>query len=122
MRAFFVFGFFLLFLFLSGPVFAETAEVFIEEGKEQYDLEEYDEAFKSFDSAVKLEPRNAKATYHRAKALYKLEKYPEALEGFSRAISLKNETITKRITEEGKPIINLGVILKLSRITQKLLS
>ena len=80
MRALFVSAFFVLFLFLPAPVFAETAEAFIEEGKEQYDMEEYDEALESFNSAVKIESKNPKANYHWAKTLFKLEKYSEALE------------------------------------------
>ena len=66
------------------------AEIYIEQGIEAYEIEEYIEALDAFDEAAEADPNNADAYFHRGVVKAKIKQYKEAKD-FKQAIKLTNE-------------------------------
>ena len=67
------------------------AEIYIEQGIEAYEIEEYIEALDAFDEAAEADPNNADAYFHRGVVKAKIKQYKEAFKDFNQAIRLDPE-------------------------------
>jgi Flp pilus assembly protein TadD len=54
-------------------------------------LERYEEAIKSYDEALKIEPDKHEAWYNRGNALARLERYEEAIKSYDEALKIEPE-------------------------------
>lgn len=66
----------------------QTAEVWCNKGIALADQNEYDEAIKAYDEAIRLDPDDAEAWYHKGIALEALGKIAEATAAFIKADEL----------------------------------
>jgi tetratricopeptide (TPR) repeat protein len=65
---------------------ARAAEIF-KTGNSQLGLHQYEEALKSYEQAIKLDPNNYAAYNNKGTALNDLGRYDEALKVFDQALS-----------------------------------
>jgi tetratricopeptide (TPR) repeat protein len=79
----------LLFFFLSlNFAQAQTAEDFLKSGNQKLKADQYLEAKKDYEKALKLNPNLAKAHHNLGDVFYILGEYPQALSSYSQAITL----------------------------------
>ena len=65
------------------------AEIYIEQGIEAYEIEEYIEALDAFDEAAEADPNNADAYFHRGVVKAKIKQHKDGIqEDFNQAIEL----------------------------------
>lgn len=82
-------SFYLLLLVLS-PIFgfAQSADTYLNKGKEEAFNGQYKSAIRNFDKAIKLNPTLAEAYYQRGHVKYDLKDYEGAIEDCTQAIDL----------------------------------
>ncbi len=66
-----------------------TKEDWNNSGTEFFALENYDEALKSFDMAIKMDPEYADAWVNKGTSLYRLGRYSEAIAAYDEAIRIQ---------------------------------
>jgi Ca-activated chloride channel homolog len=66
-------------------VSAESAQIAVIQGKTLFDAERFEEALKSFETAIERAPRSPVARYNAAATLYKLKRHAEARERYQEA-------------------------------------
>jgi len=89
-----LFGTGILCLLLGGLATADelfdtkAADAHFQQGLKLYFKQQYGEAIKEFDEAVKIDPENAKSYYFIGYSYYKLKNMPKAMETFEQAYRL----------------------------------
>lgn len=66
-----------------------TREDWLVRGAESFHFQEYDEAVKSFDMALKMDPNYADAWINKGSALYELGMYGDAIDAYDQAIRIE---------------------------------
>lgn len=79
---------FLLFLQTTSIVFAQSAEDLLKSGNQKFNQQNYLEAKKDYEQAIKINPNLAKAHHNLGNINYILQDYDLALNNFSQAIEL----------------------------------
>jgi len=65
------------------------AEVWFEQGLQQFDGEDYEASIVSFDRVIKLKPNYHQALYNRGRAFGRLERFEDAIASYDQAIKFK---------------------------------
>lgn len=73
-------------------------EDYLEKGDKLLEQGKYDEALKSYNKAIEINPKNDWAWYSKGSALSKLKRFVEAVESFNKAIEINPESDFYRIT------------------------
>jgi tetratricopeptide (TPR) repeat protein len=83
-------GIILILLLVCVPATAvnQTAVDYFREGNDFYGLRRYDDALRSYDKAIEIDPNFADAWYYRGLALSKLDRYNEAIASYEMAIRI----------------------------------
>src|SRR6185295_2334779 len=66
----------------------KAADAHFQEGLKLYFKQQYKDATKEFEEAIKIDPENAKAYYFIGYSYYKLKNMPKAMETFEQAYHL----------------------------------
>jgi tetratricopeptide (TPR) repeat protein len=85
----------------------KTANEFVARGKRYYDNDDFDNAIKNFDNAIRLDPYDAWVYASRALAYKQLGQKNQAIQDFEKAFSLNPENfgwIKKELWEMGSPL------------------
>ena len=75
----------------------ESPEIYSAKAQLQYDLEQYEEASKSYAKVLSLNPRHSAANFHMAVCLEKLGRWQEAAEFFEKAAETDPGRIDARL-------------------------
>jgi tetratricopeptide (TPR) repeat protein len=66
----------------------KASDAHFQEGLKLYFNQQYEDATKAFEEAIKIDPENAKAYYFMGYSYYKLKNMPKAMETFEQAYHL----------------------------------
>src|ERR1700688_523458 len=71
----------------------ETAEVFAAKGHIQFELEQYDDAIKTYERLLNLAPRHATANFNLGICYEKLGRWQEAADAFQKALDIDPQRV-----------------------------
>jgi tetratricopeptide (TPR) repeat protein len=74
--------------FSAMTLYAQTAQIHLENGKKLFDQKDYDGAIREFTEAIRLDPKNAKAYGDRGSAYFNKKDYDRAIADFTEYIRL----------------------------------
>ncbi|MDP3622798.1 MAG: tetratricopeptide repeat protein, partial [Methanobacteriaceae archaeon] len=69
---------------------SDTSKTFFEEGKKYSESENYEEAIKSFQKSIEIDPDFQDAYSEMGYALGNVERYDEALNSFEKALKIQS--------------------------------
>ncbi len=101
----------------SGHDKALSAKKYIENGITYYKQKQYDEAYKSFSSAIDDAPLSDEAYARRGRVLYKKKEYKKSIEDYQKALEIRPNSITYRYM--GWSYARLGIFDKAVNNMQK---
>lgn len=88
MRSLSIFVLGILLLLIASALGQQTAGECLDKGIALFDQGKYDEALKSYDRAIEVNPQNAGAWYNKSFALNRLGRTTEAIAAFTKAREL----------------------------------